>query len=470
MTEPSSRSAGLDTLRAAAIVLVFMYHYMCFVSGEATFGWASEIGWAGVDLFFVLSGYLIANQLFRGMALGQPVSAGRFYARRALRTLPVFWLILATYWLFPARMGGHAPPSLWRFLSFTQNLGLQPGTAFSHAWSLCVEEQFYLLLPLVLVIGHRFASPHARRLRLTRWHGWTLMAFLVVTGIATRAALWFSYGRKADGHVDGYMSHIYYATLCRFDEFVPGVAIAMLKNFHQPLWNRAMAHGNRLLATGAVAAAVMLTVAYRSNWIAGYGYGFFMTAFGYSLLALAFALLVAAALSPMAFLYRLRIPGVEQVALWSYSIYLSHRPLANLLLQVLLPMGVSAGAVLAIISGACLAMGALLYRTVELPLMAWRDRVVPSNFGASSAYRESGCARAIGGRVGVGHGGDAVGGRCADVICPGGGERAPGAASRLCSQRPGPGKRSGPLCLHAACTPAQRGDSLFGHSQGESQR
>ena len=62
----------------------------------------------------------------------------------------MFWLVLAAFALFPAAMGGKPPPPWWRFLTFTQNIGLQPGTAFSHAWSLCVEEQFYLVLPLVL--------------------------------------------------------------------------------------------------------------------------------------------------------------------------------------------------------------------------------------------------------------------------------------------------------------------------------
>ncbi|WP_431263966.1 acyltransferase family protein [Roseateles chitinivorans] len=66
----SPRQHGLDTLRAAAILLVFAYHYQVFVSGAPTFGWLSSIGWTGVDLFFVLSGYLIANQLMGGMQRG----------------------------------------------------------------------------------------------------------------------------------------------------------------------------------------------------------------------------------------------------------------------------------------------------------------------------------------------------------------------------------------------------------------
>ena len=163
MTPAKSRNPGLDTLRAGAIALVFMYHYMVFVSGHRTFGWLSEVGWVGVDLFFVLSGYLIANQLFAGMARGQALSLPRFYARRAFRTLPVFWLVLAAFALFPAAMGGRPPPPWWRFLTFTQNIGLQPGTAFSHAWSLCIEEQFYLLLPLAVLALVRAGGRRRRR-------------------------------------------------------------------------------------------------------------------------------------------------------------------------------------------------------------------------------------------------------------------------------------------------------------------
>ena len=110
MTTSPSRNPGLDTLRAGAIALVFMYHYEVFVSRAPTFGWLSDVGWVGVDLFFVLSGYLIANQLFAGLARGQALSLPRFYARRAFRTLPVFWLVLTFFVLFPVSMDGRPPP------------------------------------------------------------------------------------------------------------------------------------------------------------------------------------------------------------------------------------------------------------------------------------------------------------------------------------------------------------------------
>jgi peptidoglycan/LPS O-acetylase OafA/YrhL len=382
MTAPKSRNPGLDTLRACAIALVFMYHYETFISRAPTFGWLSEIGWVGVDLFFVLSGYLIANQLFAGMVRGQSLSLPRFYARRAFRTLPVFWLVLAAFVLFPAAMGGRPPPPWWRFLTFTQNIGLQPGTAFSHAWSLCVEEQFYLVLPAVLALGVWLAKRRSPgRVTLTRAHGWALMAALVAVGVVARCLLWQTYGRPADGRGDGYMSWVYFDTLCRFDEFIPGVAVAMLKNFHRPTWDRLMARGGWLSAIGAVAVATMLALAYLYYDIPDYGWGFFMTAFGYSLIALSFSILVAAALSPTSRVLRWHIPGADKLALWSYSTYLSHKPLAWFIAQQLKPLGVSDGARLAIITLACIAAGGLLYKLVEAPFMALRDKLVPSNFG-----------------------------------------------------------------------------------------
>lgn len=374
-SEASQRSQGLDTLRALAIVLVFVYHYSIFVSREPSFGWASTIGWTGVDLFFVLSGFLIADSLLAGLVQGRRLSLGAFYMRRGLRTWPLFWVVLAAYFAWPATMGGKTPPPLWTFLTFTQNFGLPPGTAFSHAWSLCIEEQFYLVLPLVLVLGARLGG---RRL-----HGWVLLLALLTTGIVARAVLWQSYGQQSGGRIAGYHPHIYYATLCRIDEFLPGVAVAMLKNLHAPTWARLMRHGQALLALGVAATVGVWALVVQFYYIDGEGYGFFMTAFGYSLMALAFAPLVMAAQSPGSWLARVRIPGAYQLAVWSYAIYLSHKAIAHIVQVQTASWGLSPEALLALVTLACLLGGVLLHRAVEAPFMALRGRWFPTNFAPS---------------------------------------------------------------------------------------
>jgi len=362
------REQGLDTLRAAAIMLVFMYHYMDFVSEEPTFGFLSVIGWTGVDLFFVLSGYLIANQLFAAVVRGQTVSLKSFYARRALRTLPVYWLILALYFVFPHVMGGRPPP-LWRFLTFTQNWGLHGGTAFSHAWSLCIEEQFYFILPLA-VAGGLWRVGSARR-------GWIVLGGLLLVGITARILLWMSYGED----FSAYQTHIYYSTLGRFDEFLPGVAVAMLKNFHRPSWDRLMAHGQVLLFVACIAVTTVLYAEYRF----GESQSLLITAVGYSSVAMAFAVLVAAALSSRSWLHRIRVPGAYHLAMWSYSIYLSHKAIDHLAQQFYStrkPPGILAPL---LVAAACIAVGALLYHAIELPFMAYRARRFPRTFACRSA-------------------------------------------------------------------------------------
>ena len=370
----TDRAPGLDTLRALAILLVFVYHYRVFVSRDAGFGLFSIVGWVGVDVFFVLSGYLIAGQLLAGTVRGRALSLPAFYARRALRTLPVFWVVLAAYFLFPAAMGGREPPPLWRFLTFTQNIGLQPGTAFSHAWSLCIEEQFYLVLPALLLAGSR--------LRLGRRAGWALLGTLILLGITARGVLWSRYGLESTGLIDLYYPWVYYATLCRFDEFLPGVAIAMLQHLHPAAWQRVTRHGRLLFVTGLAATAAMLYGAWQHYEADGVGYYFFMSTFGYSLIAMAFGLLVLAALSPGHPLATWRIPGAATLAAWSYAIYLSHKAVGVIVKRETLDWHPSPWLLFAAVAAASLLVGWLLHRGVEQPFMRLRQRWVPGNFSA----------------------------------------------------------------------------------------
>src|SRR5213595_4302033 len=145
------RQPGLDLLRALAIIVVVIYHAALF--GFKLPGRVHRWGWIGVDLFFVLSGYLIGGQLLAQLARNNRLDLRRFYARRALRILPAYLVILTIYFLLPLwREYPDMAQPLWKFLFSLQNIALHGGTAFSHAWSLAVEDQFYLALPFTLLV------------------------------------------------------------------------------------------------------------------------------------------------------------------------------------------------------------------------------------------------------------------------------------------------------------------------------
>ncbi len=132
----SARLPGLDTLRAAAIVAVMLYHLGSFLPEKMTA--VAQLGWMGVDLFFVLSGYLIGTQLLRPYVTGEKPSIREFYRRRAYRILPAYLVVLWLYLAFPAWRESPAMQPLWQFLTFTVNLFFVDFSphAFSHVWSL----------------------------------------------------------------------------------------------------------------------------------------------------------------------------------------------------------------------------------------------------------------------------------------------------------------------------------------------
>ncbi|GGY39074.1 acyltransferase family protein [Pseudoduganella albidiflava] len=374
-----ARLPGLDTLRALAIALVLMSHYHGFVSHAPTFGFVGRIGWAGVDLFFVLSGYLIGNQLLAPASRGEPMSLKRFFARRLLRTLPNYYAVLAVYLLLPdSPNAGTGMAPLWQFLTFTQNFGLAYGETFTHSWSLCIEEQFYLVLPLaVLALAGTRRSP---------WLLWGALCAAMAAGMAARGMAFL------DGQ-DAFAAPVYYSSFCRFDELLPGVAIAMLKNFHPAAFARLVRHGNALLAAGLAGAGAVLYGVLNEAPSA-----FAASTFGFSLVAASFALLACAALGPGSLLNRVRIPGTASLALWSYAVYLVHKPVFMALRPELLARGIDPGApsTIAVVMAAGILGGWLLYRAVELPFMRLRNRWYPA---AGEAARRP-AAQAPGGTLG----------------------------------------------------------------------
>ena len=367
----TSRINGLDTLRALAISLVLMSHYGVVVSHKSTFGVLTHIGWMGVDLFLVLSGYLIGNQVISAFARGEGLSLKTFFARRLLRTLPNYYVVLALYFIFAAELSGSATAPIWRFLSFTQNIGLHFGETFSHSWSLCVEEQFYVILPLVAVMIAGFK----KSLQLA----WGILIAAILAGMSFRGYSWLEYGRQWMSEVD-YAVRIYYSSFARFDELLPGVAIALLKNFHPTRYEKIIRRGNFVLALGATSFAVMGYLMLNYFQTDEDGSNFYLMTFGFSMLSWSFALLTLAALSPTSLLHKIRVPGAERLALWSYAIYLAHKPIFKLLVEPLKARNIDLNAPLgiSIVMGAGIVGGWLLYRLVETPFMNLRAKFFPA--------------------------------------------------------------------------------------------
>ncbi|MFB9244723.1 acyltransferase [Massilia antarctica] len=359
------RASGLDTLRAVAIALVLMSHYDGFVSGKDTFGVVGKVGWTGVDLFFVLSGYLIGNQILSAIARKETFSLKAFFARRLLRTLPNYYFMLALYFLLPHLLSGSSTAPLWQFLTFTQNIGLAYGQTFSHSWSLCIEEQFYLALPLVVLAVVRCRRPLAI--------GWWLIGAAIGAGMLARGSAFVLH------EYDAFSAQTYYATWCRFDELLPGVAIALLKNFHGALYEKILAKGNVLLVAGL--AAVVATLYCVKQELPD---TMISTTLGFSLLAIGYAVLVMAALSPASLLGRIRVPGATQLALWSYAIYLIHKPIFMVAAPRLREMKVDVNAPLTVLLLFAVSIfgGWLLFRCVETPFMQLRARWYPSRRAA----------------------------------------------------------------------------------------
>jgi peptidoglycan/LPS O-acetylase OafA/YrhL len=358
----TNRNHGLDTLRSVAIILVLMFHYDALSTGKHFFGIIGHIGYIGVDLFFVLSGYLIGNQIFSAFVARKTFSLKIFYYRRLLRTLPNYLIVLALYFCIPAVRESPLTTPLWKFLTFTQNFDLHD-SAFNQAWSLCIEEQFYLVLPLIaLLIAYKGSIRIA----------WIFVATILFIGIICRASLWATYIQHTSNPYqlsDMYGAKIYYPTYNRLDGLMFGVALAMLQNFHPECWSRITTKGNVWFVLGLLGCGFTCYEFFNIT-------GLFSTALGYPLRALSFAALTLAALSPGAWLNRTRIPGAMTLAVLSYAIYLTHKQLIYLMNSGLSYLAVQPTIHIVILTMIICLMGAwLLYTFIESPFLKLREKI-----------------------------------------------------------------------------------------------
>ena len=275
-----------------------------------------DFGWAGVTLFFALSGFLITRILIDSGAA--PGALKNFYARRALRILPLYFALLAGFFLLwpllggvPAEVQKDQPHQLWYWLllsNWTAPYGVG-GVALPHLWSIAVEEQFYLVWPF-LVMGR--APQQVFRICLA----------VALVSLATRGVmLW----------VDASPDAIYASSIARMDALALGGAAAAATCMRGWLgWMRRWSSWLLLVALIVFAIGAVVTRGYPRILPIG-------QTLGYSLLAVVFALVVAAAAcggarkggGARAPLWHrvLSMPVLRRFGYYSYAMYLIHQPM-----------------------------------------------------------------------------------------------------------------------------------------------
>lgn len=350
---------GLDGLRAFAVTAVLLYH--------ADLDWIPG-GFMGVDVFFVISGYLITSLLLAEYKNRSRVGLGQFYLRRARRLLPALFLVLGVTSLFAvvflpdevtklrsdvvaALLYGTNWWQIFRNVSYFEASGRPP--MLQHLWSLAVEEQFYLIWPL-LVAG-----------MLKLWHGRRrpmLLTTLAMVAISIALMVGLSVSRGYPIEQDP--SRVYYGTDTRASTLLIGAVLAMVWAPWR-LSKRTPPGGRVLLDLLGLAG------------LAGLGYVFLeVSEFsqnlyrgGFVVVSLLSALVIAVTVHPAADLSRflLGLKPMRWIGERSYGLYLWHWPV-YMITRPQLDIGITGTPNLILRLSVTVAIAELSYRYVEQPI------------------------------------------------------------------------------------------------------
>jgi peptidoglycan/LPS O-acetylase OafA/YrhL len=338
-----NRYPALDGMRGIAVVLVLAAHLQWPV-----------LGVLGVEIFFVLSGFLITGLLLDEHAATGSVSLRRFYLRRTLRIFPAYYAMLGVMALTGWVGGGQLPPGQWWYaLTYTLNyayaLDWQPASVLAFTWSLGIEEQFYLLWPGLVLLALRRGWPLGR----------ILVAVLVITVVHR---IWLV------DHGTGWR-YLYNALDTRADLLAAGCLLAVLwrgdwlpralERLRAPWWP--------LLPAAFIAA---------DTWRMGDAYAVEPLSLQRAV-AIAVLLALCMRLSPVSWWRWLDLPAVRFIGTLSYSLYLWH-----IWAEVIANSAGGPFAVRALITLVLTFVMALVsFHLVERPALRLRDRLAGARTG-----------------------------------------------------------------------------------------
>jgi peptidoglycan/LPS O-acetylase OafA/YrhL len=358
----SGRMPALDGLRGIAILLVLAHGFDVIQTthglGHAV-DLALDLGWIGVQLFFVLSGFLITGILLDTRT--QPGYYKKFLVRRVLRIFPLYYgTLFIAFFIAPHFVhvpAGHGDHQIWLW-TYLENFAApfdRGEPVFPHFWSLAVEEQFYIIWPLVVLVV-------ARRGVLA------VGAVLVALAIAARIYVRARYGEMA----------AYMFTPCRMDALAIGAIAAALIRGER--FRSMIAHHKASLLAG-VGFAIVIGGAVLGHLLRE---GPNMQTAGYTVIALGFAVILVAALPQR------RLPArllgwapLRTIGLYSYGMYVFHAPLhvyvgLPILERLHATQGVPAGFIYALaMTLLTLGLAALSYHLFEVRFLRLKPKLAP---------------------------------------------------------------------------------------------
>lgn len=369
-----ARVVQLDVLRALAIVLVLLRHAIVPWSKSGMLMRPMEflyhLGWTGVDLFFVLSGFLIGGLLFKEIRTTGRLDIRRFLIRRGFKIWPAYFVLVGfVFFQLALSEGGTFKSAFKDILPNLLHLQNYLGTRIGITWSLAVEEHFYLALPLVLLAvtaGWRNVSaiPAIPAIAL----------LLIVACNVMRIT--FNWNRHFDLYTHQYATHL------RIDGLFFGVMLAYVHHFHPHVLARVARHPLLLLAVGlALVSPMGFYDVGTHRWVWTFGYTMLYVGYGCILIACIYA----PRTHVLGKLLSTRIAvGIAAVGVFSYSIYLwqfslALQPLDWWLLPHLPKKPVSLNWLLAMSAYMVTAIGVgiIMAKLIEMPALALRDRIFP---------------------------------------------------------------------------------------------
>jgi peptidoglycan/LPS O-acetylase OafA/YrhL len=356
---PIGTIPGLDALRSAAILLVISGHYYATFAQDTHQELAIGhfpvfyLGWTGVDLFFVLSGLLIGRQLWREMRDNSTIDVPAFLLRRGLRIWPYYFAFILWFVLFVTK---HKWYEFWPDVLFVSNY--TPGK-ISGGWSLSMEEQFYLLVPWLILIGCKFAS-----LRLQ----WVWMAVWLAALPLVRAIVLARYG------VHAHEGMSMYVTTSPFHTHTDGLLTGLLLAWASAVHPQAMSHKpllrNAVLPVCLIVAGGVLRQL-NPDW------------FAFSGLAAIYGGMTLFVLRDRSWVTRIsRLRIFHLISRLSYAMYLNHFVVLDSVTPAILARlpasyaGFAVGYFLSILISA--AAATVTFVLIESPALQWRDRWLES--------------------------------------------------------------------------------------------